>query len=125
MDAYDGTTKLYVFDDEDPIILAYQRLFPGAVRRPKAEMPADVRTHARYPGTLFRVQAEIYRTYHMRDPGGVLQQGRPLGPGDIHQRPDRNARKPMTPTYVVATLPGESRPEFLLMSPSRRAARTT
>ena len=31
-------------------------------------MPADLRRHARYPETLFRVQAEIYRTYHMLDP---------------------------------------------------------
>ena len=32
------------------------------------KMPADLRRHARYPETLFRVQAEIYRTYHMLDP---------------------------------------------------------
>ncbi len=31
-------------------------------------MPADLRAHARYPETLFRVQAEIYRTFHMREP---------------------------------------------------------
>ena len=31
-------------------------------------MPADLRAHARYPETLFRIQAEIYRTYHMLDP---------------------------------------------------------
>ena len=35
---------------------------------PSSEMPADLRAHARYPETFFRIQAEIYRTYHMRDP---------------------------------------------------------
>ena len=28
IDAYDGTTTLYVFDTEDPIIEAYRRIFP-------------------------------------------------------------------------------------------------
>ena len=35
---------------------------------PASEMPADLRAHARYPETLFRAQAEIYRTFHMLDP---------------------------------------------------------
>ena len=67
IDAYDGTTRLYIFAPDDPIVRAYQRLFP-ALFHPASEMPADLRRHARYPETLFRVQAEIYRTYHMLDP---------------------------------------------------------
>ena len=41
---------------------------PRRCSTPASEMPADLRRHARYPETLFRVQAEIYRTYHMLDP---------------------------------------------------------
>ena len=67
VDAYDGATHLYVFDADDPIIGAYQQLFPDC-SAPASAMPADLRAHARYPETLFRVQAEIYRTYHMLDP---------------------------------------------------------
>ena len=67
VDAYDGTTHLYVFAPDDPIIAAYQHLFPDLFL-PASQMPADLRAHARYPETLFRVQAEIYRTYHMLDP---------------------------------------------------------
>src|SRR5579864_1898647 len=65
VDAYHGDVKLYLWDDQDPLILAYQHLFPGLLT-PAAEMPADVRRHTRFPELLFRVQAEIYRTYHMR-----------------------------------------------------------
>src|SRR6185369_4959255 len=67
VDAYDGTTRLYVFTPDDPIIAAYQRLFP-ALLLPASAMPRDLRAHARYPETLFRIQAEIFRTYHMLDP---------------------------------------------------------
>jgi uncharacterized membrane protein (UPF0182 family) len=71
VDAYDGTIRLYVFDARDPIIQAYQRIFPKLFL-PESAMPADLRAHARYPETLFRAQAEIYRTFHMLDPSGVL-----------------------------------------------------
>ena len=67
VDAYDGETRIYIFDPTDPIIRAYQHLFPRLLF-PFPEMPADLKAHARYPETFFRVQAEVYRTYHMRDP---------------------------------------------------------
>ena len=35
---------------------------------PAAKMPAEMRRHTRFPELLFRVQAELYRTYHMRVP---------------------------------------------------------
>ena len=46
---------------------AYQRLFPDLFRPPRRCPPICARTPA-IPETLFRVQAEIYRTYHMLDP---------------------------------------------------------
>jgi uncharacterized membrane protein (UPF0182 family) len=114
VDAYDGTTRLYVFAPDDPIINAYQRLFP-ALFRPESEMPADLRRHARYPETLFRVQAEIYRTYHMLDPQAFYNKE---DLWDVAKTVSQTGSpEPMTPTYVVATLPGEPNPEFLLIIP--------
>jgi uncharacterized membrane protein (UPF0182 family) len=115
VDAYDGDVHLYIFDTEDPLISAYQHLFPDLFQ-PSSAMPADLRAHARAPETLFRAQAEMSRVYHMRDPesfynradqwdiatGTASQGGQPL---------------PVTPTYMVMTLPGEKEPEFLLMIP--------
>src|SRR5947199_10427353 len=115
VDAYDGETRLYVFAPDDPIIAAYQRLFPDLFR-PASEMPPDLRRHARYPETLFRVQAEIYRTYHMLDPQSFYNKE---DLWDVARRAgDQNGTPaPATPTYVVATLPGETKAEFLLMVP--------
>src|SRR6202012_5708875 len=48
VDAYSGATTLYVFDDQDPIIIAYRRIFPSLFRD-AATMPADLRRHVRYP----------------------------------------------------------------------------
>ena len=115
VDAYHGTTKLYVFDESDPIIQAYANLFPSLFE-PQEAMPASIRAHARYPEMVFNIQAEIYRTFHMRDPTvfynkeDIWDVGKSLaGDTDLAER--------MQPTYIVATLPGETEPEFLLMLP--------
>jgi uncharacterized membrane protein (UPF0182 family) len=114
VDAYDGETKLYIFAPDDPIIRAYQRLFP-ALFHPQSEMPADLRAHARYPETLFRLQAEIYRTYHMLDPQAFYNKE------DVwdlarYVAAQNTGPEPVLPTYVVATLPNEEKPEFLLLT---------
>jgi uncharacterized membrane protein (UPF0182 family) len=115
VDAYHGTTRIYLFDDSDPIIQAYANLFPSLFHSMEA-MPASIRAHIRYPELIFNIQAEIYRTFHMRDPTvfynkeDIWDVGKSLaGSGDTAER--------MQPTYIVATLPGETEPEFLLMLP--------
>jgi uncharacterized protein len=114
IDAYDGETHLYVFAPDDPIISAYRNLFPDLFL-PATAMPADLRRHARYPETLFSVQAEIYRTYHMLDPQSFYNKE---DVWDLAQHSDQDTTSsPMTPTYVMATLPGEEKPEFLLLLP--------
>ncbi|MCL4402072.1 MAG: UPF0182 family protein, partial [Acidobacteria bacterium] len=115
MDAYDGSTTLYIFAPDDPIIRAYQRLFPGLFR-PASDMPADLRAHARYPETLFRVQAEIYRTYHMLDEQAFYNKEDVWNLARYMSQQGAEAR-PVSPTYVVATLPDADRPEFLLLVP--------
>lgn len=115
VDAYHGTTTIYLFDETDPIIQAYVNLFPGLFESMEA-MPASVREHLRYPEMIFNIQAEIYRTFHMRDPTvfynkeDIWDVGKSLaGATELAER--------MQPTYIVAKLPGMSSPEFLLILP--------
>jgi uncharacterized protein len=115
VDAYDGETHLYIFAPDDPLIGAYQRLFPKLFRA-ESEMPADLRAHARYPEVLFRAQAEIYRTYHMLDPQSFYNK-EDLWDLARHVSGQNGGSESVTPTYVVASLPGESQAEFLLMTP--------
>jgi uncharacterized membrane protein (UPF0182 family) len=115
IDAYDGETRLYIFAPDDPIVAAYRNLFPDLFR-PAEAMPADLRRHARYPETLFRVQAEIYRTYHMLDPQSFYNK-EDLWDLARHAAAQGSGTEPVTPTYVVATLPDKNQPEFLLLLP--------
>jgi hypothetical protein len=79
-------------------------------------MPADLRAHVRYPETLFAAQAEIYRAFHMRDPEAFYNRA---DLWDIAKTSigTSNESSQVRPTYVVATLPGETKLEFLLITP--------
>ncbi len=114
VDAYNGETKLYIFDENDALIQAYAHLFPGLFQKSSA-MPPDLRAHARYPETLFRVQAEIYRTFHMRDPEAFYNRA---DAWDFAKTASQQAEgaTAVSPTYVVAALPGSSTAEFMLLT---------
>lgn len=115
VDAYHGETHLYVFDEDDPLIQGYAQLFP-ALFTPAAEMPADLRRHARAPEFLFSAQAEIYRTYHMRVPESFYNRADSWDLATFTGGQGASP-KPFEPTYLMATLPGETEPEFLLTVP--------
>lgn len=115
IDAYDGETNLYVFAPSDPIIQAWRNLFP-ALFRPASAMPPDLRAHARYPEVLFRVQAEIYRTYHMTDPQSFYNK-EDLWDLARYSSGQGGRAEPMSPTYIVTSLPGQDNPEFVLTLP--------
>jgi uncharacterized membrane protein (UPF0182 family) len=114
VDAYSGETNLYIFDENDVLIQAYARLFPGLFK-PSSAMPADLRAHTRYPETLFRVQAEIYRTFHMKDPEAFYNRS---DAWDFAKTASQQAEgtTAVSPTYVVAALPGSSTAEFMLLT---------
>ncbi len=63
IDAYNGKINFYQFD-EDPIIEAYKKIYPGLIRS-KEEFPNFLLDHIRYPEPLFFIQSVIYTDYHM------------------------------------------------------------
>ena len=67
VDAYDGTVKLYEWDEEDPILKAWEAIFPGVVE-PKSEIDDALMQHLRYPEDMFKVQRFMLAQYHITDP---------------------------------------------------------
>ncbi|HEX2445322.1 MAG TPA: UPF0182 family protein [Vicinamibacterales bacterium] len=113
IDAYDGTTTFYLADRRDPLAATLARVFP-TLFRPFAEMPDALRRHVRYPEDIFAIQAAVFSTYHMTNPGvfynkedqweipAIEREGNPV---------------PMQPYYTIMKLPGEKRGEFIQMLP--------
>jgi uncharacterized membrane protein (UPF0182 family) len=113
VDAYDGKVHIYINDETDPLIAAYRHLFP-ALFEPLSAMPEDLRAHLRYPEWMFSVQAEIYRLYHMKDSDNFYNKA---DTWDIarYLRDHNTQAEQLPPTYIIATLPGEKDPEYLLV----------
>jgi uncharacterized membrane protein (UPF0182 family) len=113
IDAYDGTVVAYLADPGDPIIRTYAAIF-GAIFKPMAAMPNDLRAHLRYPGDLFRQQTQLYATYHMVDPDAFYHRE------DQWQYPDVEKGTPNVNPFmrhIILRLPGETNPEFIYMTP--------
>ncbi|WP_243395283.1 UPF0182 family protein [Nocardioides currus] len=66
VDAYDGTVKIYAWDEDDPILQAWSEVFPGIVQ-PKSDIPDSLMEHLRYPDDLFKVQRYQFARYHVTD----------------------------------------------------------
>ena len=113
VDAYDGTVNLYVSDDADPIIKTYGRIFPG-VFKPVSELPAELRSHIRYPAGLMSIQARMYRAYHMQD-ARVFYNKEDLW--SIPGKPTAGNASVMDPYYTIMKLPEADKEEFVLLSP--------
>ncbi len=112
IDAYDGSLTFYVVD-EDPLIKSYAAIFPRLFT-PMDQMPDWVRAHLRYPEDIFRIQARLYQTYHMRDVNVFYNKE------DLWQVPNETfagGAQPVEPYYVILKLPGEAKSEFALIQP--------
>ena len=64
VNAYTGAMTFYANDPNDPILKAYRSAFP-TLFQPLSAMPSTIRTHLRYPGDLFSVQAATFGRYHI------------------------------------------------------------
>jgi len=113
VDAYDGSIRVYVSDEKDPIMKTYARIFPG-VYKPLKEMDEGLRSHIRYPPGLLRIQARMYQTYHMQD-AQVFYNKEDLW--TIPRSTIRGSEQEMDPYYTIMKLPDGKKEEFILMLP--------
>jgi len=64
IDAYDGTTKFYITDRTDPIVMAYSKIYQGLFVDSGEQIPEDISKHFKYPEFLYNIQAEMEGRYH-------------------------------------------------------------
>jgi hypothetical protein len=125
IDAYNGTTTFYVFDNNDPVLAAYRRIFPSLFKDASL-MPAGLRKHVRYPEKLFKLQAQVYGLYHMTDPSVFFNREDlwTVATETNGQSSDgQQTTAPMQPNFVLMKLPGETGVEFVEILPFTPANR--
>jgi uncharacterized protein len=119
VDAYDGTMNFYIIDDSDPLIQAWQNAFPELFA---TEEPSDeLRAHFRYPEDLFRIQSDVYKTYHMTVPDDFFAREDEWQVPDSRSTADEGGD--FAPTYLLTRLPGSTDQEFVLTRPFSPRAR--
>jgi uncharacterized protein len=138
MNAYDGTMNFYVSDPKDPIIQAWEGVFPDLFK-PISAMPKDIAGdpsnpstnpgHLRYPQDLFNAQTSMFQSYHVTDPNTFYKQN------DVWRVPQNSSSSsgtgnnppqqlPLQAYYVQMRMPGQANPEFLLLQPMALSGRT-
>jgi uncharacterized protein len=113
VDAFDGSIKLFIYDTADPIIKAYDRIYPGLFL-PKDQMPEELKAHVRYPKDLFTLQMKFYANYHQEDPQ-VFYQQEDLWTS-IENAGDKHTIE-VQPYYVTLDLIKPGHMDFLLLLP--------
>jgi uncharacterized membrane protein (UPF0182 family) len=98
VDAYDGTVTLYAQDEQDPVLAAWMKTFPGTVK-PKADISKDLAEHLRYPEDLFKVQRALLAKYHVDDPVTFFSTS---DFWDVPLDPNPTASSFQPPYYIVA-----------------------
>ena len=121
VDAYDGTVTLYAWDESDPVLQTWMKAFPGTVE-PKSAISPDLLQHLRYPEDLFKVQRELYASYHVTDPSTFFS-GNDLWQVPADPTVD-TADVAQPPYYLTMQMPDQTQPTFSLttpLAPNKRA----
>jgi uncharacterized membrane protein (UPF0182 family) len=98
VDAYDGTVTLYAMDEKDPVLQAWEKVFPGTVK-PKKDISPDLAAHLKYPEDMFKVQRMLLAKYHVNDPITFFSTS---DFWDVPLDPNPTASSYQPPYYIVA-----------------------
>ncbi|MDQ6642639.1 MAG: UPF0182 family protein, partial [Actinomycetota bacterium] len=111
VDAYDGTVTLYAWDETDPLLKAWEQIFPGTVK-PRSAIPPSLLAHMRFPEDLFKVQRNVLADYHVTNPKTFYEGS---DKWDVPQDPETATLKQPPYRLSVATKTGD-KPVFSLTS---------
>jgi hypothetical protein len=114
VDAYNGTVTLYEFDDQDPVLQAWNAAFGGDLVVPKEETPQELLPHFRYPQDMFKVQRNLLQRFYVTDAGEFFAGTDFWETPNTPANPDSPLRQP--PYYLLAQFPGQDESTFQLTS---------
>lgn len=117
VDAYDGSVDLYAWDANDPILKAWQKIFPTSIQ-PMEDISAELMSHIRYPEDMFKVQRTLLTRYHVETAAEFFSgQDFWRNPEDpTSARAENIAAMAQPPYYQTLQMPGQDEPAFSLSS---------
>ncbi len=113
VDAYNGDVGIYNFDESDPIIKAWDGIFPKLIKS-REEFPQALEAHIRYPVDYFQIQAAMLKNYHMTSPRDFYNRENVW---EIAVEKYSGGEVQVEPYYVTMQLPNHDEAEFILKLP--------
>ncbi len=111
VDAYDGSVTLYAWDEQDPVLQSWQKVYPSTIK-PISDMSAELMSHVRYPTDLFKVQRTILGVYHVGDARSFYQSdNRWQTPNDPQEE---TLLQP--PYYLTMQMPDQDAPTYSMFT---------
>jgi uncharacterized protein len=108
VDAYDGSVRLYTWDEQDPVLKAWSKAFDNTVL-PMSQISADLMSHLRYPEDLFKVQRQMLNRYHVTDASSFYG-GQDFW--EIPEDPAQEASVDQPPYYLTLKMPEQEDARF-------------
>lgn len=115
VNAFDGTIKFYITDRTDPIVMAYNNMYPDLFQSKDETIPEDISKHFVYPKYLYDIQSEIIQKYHDVQPE-VLYRGNDIWQIAESNSNGRTATK-MDSYYTMVKLPNSDKEKLGLVIP--------
>ncbi|MFT4052255.1 MAG: UPF0182 family protein [Microbacterium sp.] len=112
VDAYDGSVTLYAWDDTDPLLQAWQKIYPSTLKS-ISDMSGDLMSHVRYPTDLFKVQRAMLGTYHVDDAASFYAQDNAWRTPDD---PTQTTSVLQPPYYLTMKMPGQDESTFSMFT---------
>jgi hypothetical protein len=116
VDAFNGDVTLHAIDEEDPVLKAWEQVFPGTVKH--GEISEELQEHFRYPEDLFKVQRELLTQYHVSSASQFFstQTFWDIPPDPTTEEGTGAGVPNQPPYYVLAQAPGQTEPTFQITS---------
>ncbi|MFP4234671.1 MAG: UPF0182 family protein [Nitriliruptoraceae bacterium] len=129
VDAYDGDVTLYRVEEDDPVLDAWEQVFPDLIEPMSGA--GETADNFRYPQDLFRLQSDIYTSYHIQDAAAFFNRADefdlPNDPAAAANASSGNGtaavgdlaggEQRLEPYYLLMKLPGEDTEEFVQIQP--------
>ena len=116
INAYNGDMTFYITDRNDPIIMAYLKLYPTIFSDyTKKEIPEGIKEQFKYPELLYKVQSKMLMVYH-NVKEDVLYRNSDIWAFAIYGKSTTKSKKTtLEPYYAMIKTPNSEEAEFGLV----------
>jgi len=113
INAYNGDMTFYITDRNDPIIMAYLKLYPTVFT--EQEIPEGIKEQFKYPELLYKVQSKMLMVYHNVKEDVLYRNSDIWALATYGTSTAKTKKATLEPYYAIIKTPNSEIPEFGLV----------